>query len=234
MIKSIYGYTIRLTQPNPIEGSAAYYTAGPLPEGTDVYATISLSSIVSFTREPEVPSPVAPIYRYASASLVSYTYYLPPPGRSRPIESDPINWNTVDHSPNNVRVANCARITFGLYTQRFNDAEALINIYSLDHGDIVVNPFRLLVPPATHIAFDKRSGHILSVHKGATDDEYVRRSARKNLEITDEHIGIIVTSSDFTKIGKRYRVDTDRNELIETDSEANGVGILIGSASDIS
>ena len=104
-----------------IEGSSNFFlnhkfTHGPLPPGTNVYATIVLSSYNNLI-EPRFPDPTGA----AVAFIESWTVY-----NSDGTLSSPINGNGFHQ--NAVSVQNCATIDFVLLTERAS-AIAQINAF---------------------------------------------------------------------------------------------------------
>ncbi|HCW08372.1 MAG TPA: hypothetical protein DGG95_13510 [Cytophagales bacterium] len=80
----------------------------------------------------------------------------------------------------------------------------------------------------TYIAFDRRSGQILSVHHGANDAADARECCiQQHTEISDEHVAVTNIFSDAMHQEKRYKVDIDRKVLIEV-VEEDGVGFGFG------
>jgi hypothetical protein len=80
----------------------------------------------------------------------------------------------------------------------------------------------------TYVAFDTRSGRILSVHHGAVDARHAREGcAQHHAKISDEHIEVITVPSDAVERGKLYKVDVGRNVLVAVAGE-DGVGVGFG------
>lgn len=82
--------------------------------------------------------------------------------------------------------------------------------------------------PATYIAFDVRSGQILSVHHGADNAEYVRERVQQRSKISREHVEVIAASAPFGEKGKRYKVDIARKALVEAEAGDRAVGFAFG------
>jgi len=80
----------------------------------------------------------------------------------------------------------------------------------------------------TSVAFDMRSGRILSVHHGAVDARHARESARHHAKISEEHISVITVPSEVVERGKHYKVDVGRKVLVETAASEGGVGFGFG------
>jgi hypothetical protein len=88
----------------------------------------------------------------------------------------------------------------------------------------------------TYVAFDKRSGQILSVHHGAVDPESARKGARHHkkyqaryAQINDEHVGVMSVPEGAVERGKQYKVDISREALVPAEGPA-GVGFSFGIA----
>jgi hypothetical protein len=88
----------------------------------------------------------------------------------------------------------------------------------------------------TYVAFDARSGRILSVHHGAMDAKEAREGnaryhsqyhGRHDAKISDEHVAVITVPSDTVEQGKRYKVDVSRKALVATEDK-DGVGFGFG------
>ena len=82
---------------------------------------------------------------------------------------------------------------------------------------------------STYVAFDTRSGQILGVHYGAVDADEVRASAQDDAKISAEHVAVITVPYETVERGKQYKVDVDRNTLVEVAAGA-GVGFAFGEA----
>lgn len=80
----------------------------------------------------------------------------------------------------------------------------------------------------TYVAFDRRSGRILSVHHGAVDARHARERAQSHAKISDEHIAVITVPSDAVERGKQYKVDVGRNVLVAAAAGEDGVGFGFG------
>ena len=81
-----------------------------------------------------------------------------------------------------------------------------------------------------YVAFDVRTGQILSVHRGATDSIKVREAAQRHTELVEDYVAVITVASDALERGKLYRVDVGRNVLIAAAREGDpkGVGFCFG------
>jgi hypothetical protein len=86
----------------------------------------------------------------------------------------------------------------------------------------------------TYVAFDTRSGQILSVHHGGEDakelegaEYHTQYHEQFDAQISDEDVKVIVVPSDATEQGKQYKVDVKRQALVETEGE-DGVGFGFG------
>jgi hypothetical protein len=79
----------------------------------------------------------------------------------------------------------------------------------------------------TYVAFDTRSGQILTVHHGATNANEVEESVQNDANIMAEDVAVITVPYNAIESGKQYRVDVDRNTLVET-SAGQGVGFTFG------
>jgi len=88
----------------------------------------------------------------------------------------------------------------------------------------------------TYIAFDTRSGRILSVHHGAMDAKearaggiqyHTRFHGQHDAKISDEHVAVITVPSDTVEQGKQYKVDVSRKVLVATEDK-DGVGFGFG------
>jgi hypothetical protein len=80
----------------------------------------------------------------------------------------------------------------------------------------------------TFVAFDTRSGQILSVYHGAVDARHARESAQYHSKISDEHIAVISVPSQSVELGKQYKVDVGRKVLVEAATGESGVGFGFG------
>jgi hypothetical protein len=79
----------------------------------------------------------------------------------------------------------------------------------------------------TYVAFDTSSGQILTVHHGAANASEVEESVQNDANITADDIAVIAVPYDAIEQGKQYRVDVDRNTLVET-TAGQGVGFAFG------
>lgn len=86
----------------------------------------------------------------------------------------------------------------------------------------------------TYVAFDTRSGQIVSVHHGAADAKEARASAqhygRHAGKINEEHIAVIAVPPGAADKEKLYKVDVGRNTLVTTTAQDGGVGFSFGEA----
>jgi hypothetical protein len=83
--------------------------------------------------------------------------------------------------------------------------------------------------PTTYIAFDRRTGRILSVHHGANDIDTARRNcAQSHAECRDEDIEMMAVLPDVLRQEKRYKVDVGSNTLVEAKNNEEGVGFAFG------
>ena len=79
----------------------------------------------------------------------------------------------------------------------------------------------------THVAYDTRSGRIISIHHGENDASKIRQRAHLHGKIEHEHIGVISVQSETVQRGKRYKVDASRKALVEA-AAGEGVGFAFG------
>jgi hypothetical protein len=100
MLNDVSGYWISAYAPYFFEID---YTLGPLPAGTNVYASIALSQVDTAPFQSESTEGF-----YATAYVQSWTYYLAD-GTESPPQGEVANF-----AQNAVSVINCARITFTL------------------------------------------------------------------------------------------------------------------------
>jgi hypothetical protein len=84
----------------------------------------------------------------------------------------------------------------------------------------------------TYVAFDTRSGRILSVHHGAIDDEDARQCAQHRRQpgakIDHEHLEVIPIPLDAVEREKLYKVDIGRKVLVVASAQNGGVGFGVG------
>jgi hypothetical protein len=120
MLKRIEGYFMQAGFSGPAGASHVEYhhpPGGLLPPGSNVYATISLSSQnikeVSGSKIP--PS-------FVMAIISEWTVYQPDGSQSKPITND------YEFTQNAISVRNCASMTFTLHTSSC-DAIAQINMF---------------------------------------------------------------------------------------------------------
>ncbi|HCW08373.1 MAG TPA: hypothetical protein DGG95_13515 [Cytophagales bacterium] len=115
MLDIIGSYWIQVSAPGrlfPID-----FTIDPLPQGTNVYATISLSA---FNTGFPINDPDPTQKSAAIAKILSHTIYVEGKETGRiPVQDNPAN---------GLFIYNCARITFQLSGQ-YISAKALINIF---------------------------------------------------------------------------------------------------------
>jgi hypothetical protein len=83
----------------------------------------------------------------------------------------------------------------------------------------------------TYVAFDTRSGQILSVHYGAVDAKEIREGAEYHTQyeanISDEYVEVLTVPPDTLEQGKQYKVDVSRKALVATEGQ-DGVGFSFG------
>jgi|HubBroStandDraft_6_1064221.scaffolds.fasta_scaffold41689_2 hypothetical protein len=79
-----------------------------------------------------------------------------------------------------------------------------------------------------YVAFDTRSGRIVSVHYGAPSPHHARKSALARGKTSEEHIEILSVQGEEVRAGKKYKVDPKQKKLVETDSVAEGTGFGFG------
>jgi hypothetical protein len=86
----------------------------------------------------------------------------------------------------------------------------------------------------TYVAFDKRSGQIVSVHHGAMDANDARTGAhhqrQHDARISDEHIEVMPIPSGAIDNDKLYKVDVDRKVLVTATALDGGVTFGVGEA----
>ena len=82
--------------------------------------------------------------------------------------------------------------------------------------------------PEAHIAFDTRSGRILSVHHGASNSADAKRTAHEHSKVALEHVEVVNEDAAFAR-GKRYRIDPVRKALVEAGKGEEGSGFGFGS-----
>ncbi len=76
----------------------------------------------------------------------------------------------------------------------------------------------------THIAYDTRSGQIISAHHGPADADYAQQQAHDRSKISREHLAAIEIKSDAMQPGKLYKVDSKRKALVEVAQGEKGGG----------
>ena len=114
MVNFIQGFFINVVQ--PIEGSLDF-TTDPFPQGTNVWANISLST-VNTAFEGKLDDPT-----FAAIAWVNWwTTYNPDGGESAPQGGD------LDFQRNAVGIQNVARINFMVFAERA-EAIAQINVF---------------------------------------------------------------------------------------------------------
>jgi hypothetical protein len=87
----------------------------------------------------------------------------------------------------------------------------------------------------TYVAFDTRSGRILSVHHGSIHAKHAKEGARYHtqyherhgVKISDEHVAVISVPSDAVEQGKQYKVDITRKALVAAEGK-DGFGFGFG------
>jgi hypothetical protein len=81
-----------------------------------------------------------------------------------------------------------------------------------------------------HVAFDERSGRIVSIHRGARDPESLRDRARRYAGYGAERIEVVVVDAAAIRPDKHYKVDISRRMLVEAGAEEGGVCFGFGPA----
>ncbi|MBZ5531017.1 MAG: hypothetical protein LAO20_06270 [Acidobacteriia bacterium] len=76
----------------------------------------------------------------------------------------------------------------------------------------------------THIAYDTRSGQIISVHRGPADAAHAQQRAHERSKIAREHLAAIEVQSDAMQPGKLYKIDPQRKALVEVAAGEKGSG----------
>jgi hypothetical protein len=79
-----------------------------------------------------------------------------------------------------------------------------------------------------YVAFDTRSGRIVSVHYGAPSPHHARKSALARGKMGEEHIEILSVQPDEVQPGKKYKVELKQKKLVETDSVTEGADFGFG------
>src|SRR5262245_24431706 len=77
----------------------------------------------------------------------------------------------------------------------------------------------------SYVAFDVRTGQILSVHHGATDSIQAREAAQRLTKISEDYVAVITVASDALERGNLYRVDIDSNVLVAAAQEGDPPGV---------
>jgi hypothetical protein len=80
----------------------------------------------------------------------------------------------------------------------------------------------------TYVAFDNRSGRILSLHRGAVDEKHAHERAKHHAKIDHAYMTVMSVPSDSVERGKQYKVDVGRKVLIVTPGGEDGVGFSFG------
>ncbi len=83
-----------------------------------------------------------------------------------------------------------------------------------------------------YVAFDSRSGRIVSVHLGTDDEARATERAQRYSRIETEHIKVIAVPADAVERGQRYKVDIERGELVAA-LEDDGISFSYGSTVQI-
>jgi hypothetical protein len=76
----------------------------------------------------------------------------------------------------------------------------------------------------THIAYDTRSGQIISAHHGPADAAYAQQQAHNRSKIAREHLAAIEIEPEAMRPGKLYKVDSTRRVLVEVPQGDQGGG----------
>jgi len=127
MLKRIEGYWMEIIASN---GAFLRLTIDPLPRGTNIYASISLSTVGNYPGF-EADRPYERAEFAAAAFVQTWTVYKPDGTESEP-QFDPqvLKRDRNIFTQNTLMIENCARITFALYGIQVN-AIAQINIFAL-------------------------------------------------------------------------------------------------------
>jgi hypothetical protein len=85
----------------------------------------------------------------------------------------------------------------------------------------------------THVAFDTRSGRILSAHYGPDDPAKIAQSAHQHAmqyhaKVEPEHIAVIAVPAGTMESGKQYKVDPHRKALVAVSAGESGVSFGFG------
>jgi hypothetical protein len=79
----------------------------------------------------------------------------------------------------------------------------------------------------TYVTYDTRTGVIVSVHYGATDEKQVLQRSRRRRKIDERYIDVIPVAQGSLEKGKRYKVDQGRKALLEA-AAGDGLGFSFG------
>jgi hypothetical protein len=90
----------------------------------------------------------------------------------------------------------------------------------------------------TYVAYDSRSGHIVSVHQGAESAAAALQRAQHHvaqgragqhiMNLSPGHIAVIAIPPDTVQRDKQYKVDVARKALVEAALAEGGVGFASG------
>jgi hypothetical protein len=83
----------------------------------------------------------------------------------------------------------------------------------------------------THVAYDKRSGNIISIHHGNENATHARQRAHHLSRLEEQHIEVITVATESVGKNKSYKVDISRKVLVEASAEEHGVAFSFGSTS---
>jgi hypothetical protein len=79
----------------------------------------------------------------------------------------------------------------------------------------------------THVAYDTRSGRIISIHHGENDTSKIHQRAQRHGKIEQQHVAVISIKAATMQRGKTYKVDVGRKALVEAPA-GEGVGFSFG------
>lgn len=79
----------------------------------------------------------------------------------------------------------------------------------------------------THIAYDTRSGRIISIHHGENDTSKIHHRAQRHGKVEQQYVGVISIQAGTMQRGKTYKVDLSRKALVEAPA-GEGVGFSFG------
>jgi hypothetical protein len=79
----------------------------------------------------------------------------------------------------------------------------------------------------THVAYDTRSGRIISIHHGENDTSKIHQRAQHHGNVEQQHVAVISIQSATMERGKTYKVDVSRKALVEAPA-GEGVGFSFG------